>query len=203
MDECFAFWEASCSIDWSAWGAIGSMAAAIAAVAITLFNERKARKEKNETNSIILGQLYSEAKRILFVSEWYLDLERKIKAGALPDGFNAALNLAIKDVSSLNTQVYDLFASHIPQFRHRIAGVLIYQYSTIKTNLTAIEQTLQLLSAASPQKRFNKIGEHIAALQTSSFNIVEDLADILGYRERSDRTAGPESYSTWGLYERE
>ena len=84
-----------------------------------------------------------------------------------------------------------------------VAGVLIYQYTTIKTHLNMIQQILKELKDLPCSKQFNRLELHISALQNASFNIVEDLAHALGYSNSEDRNPGPESYTAWAAYDSE
>lgn len=199
MDGCYAFWQLGCVIDWDAWGAMGSLLAALSAVGITVFHERKDRRDRASKEKSILAQLYIEAKKILFVTEWSLEYSRKVQGGNLPEGFDAALNLAIKDIAGLNTSVYDLFSGDLLQISQPTAGLLIAQYSVIKTQLHYVKQLLEGTAELSPQKRFNKLEEHVMLLQTPAFDIVHTLGAKLGYKF-ADRSPGPESYSSLGLY---
>src|SRR5690606_30493997 len=138
MDGCYAFWRLGCTIDWEAWGAIGSMLAAIVAIAISVTSARNTQAERSKTNSVILGQLYIEAKRIYWVADWFGQLKEQIRSGSIPEGYDPALKLALRDIQTLSTRVYDRFGQHVPSLPHSIAGVLIAQYSSIQSNLGAI-----------------------------------------------------------------
>ena len=203
MDGCWAFWRLGCVIDWQAWGAIGSLLAVVTAVSISLVGAQRAKAAKVQENSIILAQLYSEAKKILFTSEWCTQLTGQVRAGAIPGDYDPPFNFAIRDLKTLNTLVYDLHGHVVPQLERKVAGVLIYQYATIKTHLNMVQQTLKDLKSLPGSKQFKRLENHIAALQTASFNIVEDLAHLLGYKNREDRNPGPESYTTWAAYDPE
>lgn len=201
MDGCWAFWKLGCVIDWEAWAAIGSLLAVITAVSVSLFTARQARAAKRQENAIILAQLYGEAKKILFTSEWCIELTRKAKSGAIPDDHDPPFNLAIRDLRTLNTLVYDLHGHVVPQFDRKVAGVLIYQYTTIKTHLNMVSETLKEMHGVRTSKQFRRLEKHISALQTASFNIVGDLAHVLGYTDKEERNPGPESYTTWATFE--
>lgn len=199
MDGCYAFWRLGCVIDWNAWGAIGSMLAAIVAILISVLSIRKNQTERSQMNSVILGQLYIEAKRIYWVSDWYGQLKEQILNGAIPSDYDPALKLAIRDVRTLSTRVYDRFGQHLPSLPHTIAGVLIAQYSEIQTKLGAIE--LALDQEVALQTQFDRISNDVVMLRNAAFNIVENLADVLGYTDKSLRAPGPESYTTLTVYE--
>lgn len=197
MDGCWKFWELGCVINWQAWGAIGSLLAVITAITISMRSELISRSGKVKENSIILAQLYSEAKKILFTSEWCIQLTSKVRDGSIPGDYDPPFNFAIRDIKTLNTLVYDLHGHVIPQFERTVAGVLIYQYTNIKTHLNMIRQTLEELNDLPSSKQFSRLELHIFALQTASFNIVADLAHNLGYVDLEDRNPGPESYTVW------
>jgi len=150
-------------------------------------------------NSVILGQLYIEAKRIYWVSDWYGQLREQIRTGRIPEGYDPALKLALRDVRTLSTRVYDRFGQHVPSLPHAIAGVLIAQYSTIQTKLGAIEHVLE--AEAPLQSQFDRISDDVVTLRNAAFNIVGDLAAVLGYTDKSQREPGPESYTTFAAYE--
>lgn len=160
----------------------------------------KPRAAKKQENSIILAQLYGEAKKILFTSDWCIQL-RKAQSGTIPDDHDPPCGLAIRDLRTLNTLVYDLHGHVVPKFDCKVAGVLIYQYAILKTHLNMVAETLKELDGVRASKRFRRLEKHISALQTASFNIVGDLAQSLGYTNPEDRNPGPESYSTWASYE--
>jgi hypothetical protein len=204
MDGCYAFWRLGCVVDWTAWGAIGSMLAAIVAIVISAASARKAQAERSQMNSVILGQLYIEAKRIYWVSDWFNQLKEQIHTGRIPSGYDPALKLALRDVRALNTRVYDRFGQHVPSLPHAIAGVLIAQYSAIQTKLGVIGQVLDTSqSQTSLQFQFDRISDDVTTLRNSAFNIVGDLAGVLGYSDPSQRRPGPESYTTFAAYEKE
>src|SRR5690606_3328714 len=131
-----------CTIDWEAWGAIGSMLAAIVAIAISGTSARNTPAERSKTNSVVVGQRYLEARRVYWVSDWSGHLKEHIRCGSIPEGYDPALKLALRDIQTLSTRVYDRFGQHVPSLPHSIAGVLIAQYSSIQSNLGAIEQIL-------------------------------------------------------------
>ncbi|WFC61508.1 hypothetical protein EWH21_07145 [Pseudomonas sp. REST10] len=201
MDGCWAFWELGCVIDWQAWGAIGSLLAVATAIFISMLGERRVKAAKAQENLIILAQLYIEAKKILFTSEWCIQLTNQVRTGAIPADFDPPFKFAIRDIKTLNTLVYDLHGHVIPQFERMVANVLIGQYTNIKTNLNMIQQTLIELKDLPDSNKFNRLELHISALQMASFNIVEDLAHTLGYSNPEDRNPGPESYTAWAAYD--
>ncbi|MGE8496334.1 MAG: hypothetical protein ACN6O6_02410 [Pseudomonas sp.] len=201
MDGCWAFWDLGCVIDWQAWSAIGSLLAVATAICITLRSEQRAKSAKIQENFIILTQLYIETRKILFTSEWCNQLTSQVRSGAIPAGFDPPFKFAIRDLKTLNTLVYDLHGHVIPQFERTVAGVLIGQYTNIKTNLNMVQQTLIELKELPYSKQFDRLELHISALQTASFNIVEDLAHTLGYSNPEDRKPGPESYTAWAAYD--
>ena len=201
MDGCWAFWELGCVIDWEAWAALGSLLAVATALFVSFATARQMRDAKDHERRIILAQLYSEAKKILFTSEWCIQLSRQATAGEIPRTYDPPFTMALRDIRSLNTIVYDLHGHVVPQFERKVAGVLIYQYTVIKTHLNIMAQTLAD-SAGEPGARvFKRIEKHVFALQIASYNIVWDLADALGYDNIEDRDPGPESYTTWAADE--
>lgn len=201
MDGCWAFWEIRCVINWQAWSAIGSLLAVATAIFITLRGELRAKAAKTQENRIILTQLYIEAKKILFTAEWCSQLTSQVRAGAIPADFDPPFKFAIRDLKTINILVYDLHGHVIPQFERTVAGVLIAQYTNIKTNLNMLHQMLIELKDLPYSKQFDKVQLHISALQTASFNIVEDLAHTLGFSNSEDRSPGPESYTVWAEYD--
>jgi hypothetical protein len=201
MDGCWAFWEIGCVINWQAWSAIGSLLAVATAIFITLRGELRAQSAKTQENLIIISQLYIEAKKILFTAEWCSQLTSQVRTGAIPASFDPPFKFAIRDLKTLNTLVYDLHGHVIPQFERAVAGVLIAQYTNIKTNLNMLQQTLFELKELPYSKQFTRLELHISALQTASFNIVADLANALGYSDPEDRKPGPERYTEWAEFD--
>ena len=101
MDGCWNFWELGCVIDWQAWGAIGSLLAVVTAIFISMRGERRIKAAKAQENLIKIAQLYSEAKKILFTSEWCTQLTSQVRTGAIPADFDPPFNFALRDLKLL------------------------------------------------------------------------------------------------------
>lgn len=202
MGSCYAFWKVGCAINWVAWGAIGSMLAAIVAIAISVATSQKVQRERRQMNSVILSQLYAEARQIYWVADWFGQLKKQIEQGAIPASFDPVLKPALRDIQSLSTRVYDRFGHHVPSFSNGVAGVLIAQYSAIQSRLASIERALYSGSSlTSLQKQFDYISGDVLVLRNSAFNIVCDLANELGYKDDAQRQPGPERYTSLSEYE--
>ena len=196
MDGCVAFWELGCRIDWEAWSAIGAMLAAVVAVWVTLRADKRITRDRSETNHIVLAQLYAEARDTMYKASWCLDLDRQIKDGCLPRGYEPALGLALRDLRELNTHIYDRFGQVILQFRPAIAGVLISQCAAIRTELGHLSGLLSE-STLSKQKAFDRSLGSVQRIRNSAFNIAHDLAMELGRNDPEELEPGPESYSVF------
>ena len=178
------------------------MLAAIVAIAISVTSSRRAQRERRQMNSVILSQLYAEARQIYWVADWFGQLKKQIVQGAIPASYDPVLKLALRDVQALSTRVYDRFGHHVPSFSNGVAGVLIAQYSTIQGRLSSIERVLHPGSSlTSLQSQFDRISGDVLVLRNSAFNIVSDLANALGYKDGAQSQPGPESYTILSEYE--